>query len=163
MHATSLRVIRFYHNYLPHKHLWLFRIVEIGGWDCRLYIVDCILGVCGKLGSFREIEARGNRHEGGWMRLGSFRIFGSVGRWGGANWVRFVYLPGGDWVRFAEIGVGGTLWYAGIGFVLHFLAAGVVDWVRFAFLAWGGVAVAVNWVRFVFFGLWGDPRLKDRG
>ena len=48
--------------------------------------------------------------------LGSFRI---IGAWGTRNWVRFVFLGR------RMVGVGQ------IGFVSHFLAVGVADWVRF--------------------------------
>ena len=60
----------------------------------------------------------------------------------GVNWVRFAYLGRGpSWGRgelgsFRIFGVGRDTWYAGIGFVLHFLVLGQagagVNWVRFA-------------------------------
>ena len=78
-------------------------------------------------------------------RLGSFRIIGLA--------------VGGKLGSFRKIwGWWGT-WYAGIGFVSRFWGMSGVNWVRFAFLGY----VRSKLGSFRIFGMWGAPRLKDRG
>ncbi len=100
--------------------VWHFLVRRLVGW------AETCCTVIGFVSRFLAVGLW--RLAVGLGELGSFRIFGSMGRWGWGKLGSFRKFAGWNWVRFAFFGHGEA----------NGMVAGEVNWVRFAFFGGGG-------------------------